>query len=160
MLNCKISKLIFRIILLVTILIPTTSALFANTLDSWVDSKAYKPYPILFLHGFARSDYHAWSVAIEELGQWFSKYAQIGTYLETLDFRDPNGSIDTYPNGDNGWADKVNLAVSDLLTAIKYGSYANKVNLVCHSMGGLAAREYLSNNKYPRTYVDKAILIG
>jgi len=66
------------------------------------------------------------------------------------EFIDRNSSIDTYQAGDYyvltgernigdpGWSDKVDDAVYSILN----GYDTDKVILVCHSMGGLAAREY------------------
>jgi triacylglycerol esterase/lipase EstA (alpha/beta hydrolase family) len=138
--------------------LPQTS--FANTLSNWQDPKAYKPRPVLLLHGFSLGSPASWQPSIAALSKWFSKYQIIGPYLETIDFQDPLGSVDTYPDSRAGWADKVKNKVNSLLSSTKYGFYTNKLNLVCHSMGGLAAREYLTNPKYPAGYVDKLILIG
>jgi len=138
--------------------LPQTS--FANTLSNWQDPKAYKPRPVLLLHGFGLGSPASWQPSIAALSKWFSKYQIIGPYLETIDFQDPLGSVDTYPDSRAGWADKVKNKVNSLLSSTKYGFYTNKLNLVCHSMGGLAAREYLTNPKYPAGYVDKLILIG
>lgn len=132
----------------------------ASTLDNWQNQQAYKPKPVLFLHGFGLGTPAGWAAAISGLNNWFSKYQSIGSYLETMDFQDPNGSVDTYGDGRAGWADKLKNKISDLLSSAKYGFYTNKLNIVSHSMGGLAAREYLTNAKYPAGYVDKLILIG
>lgn len=136
------------------------NASYADILTDWKDSRAYKPRPILFLHGFGPGGPVGWNTTISTLSRWFSKYQPIGSYLETLDFQDPNGSVDTYSDGRAGWADKVKNKVDELLIGSKYGFYTNKLNLVCHSMGGLAAREYLTNPKYATSYVDELILIG
>ncbi len=137
----------------------------ANTLDNWQDAKSYKPKPVLLLHGFAKGNPNDWNPARSTLGNYFSKYQPLGSYLETIAFQDPNGSVDTYdpgktnPQGDSkGWSDKVQDKINELLTSSKYGFYTNKLNFVCHSMGGLAARWYLAN--YSSNYVDKLILIG
>lgn len=132
---------------------------FASPLSDWKDSRAYKPEPVLFLHGL-NSYPSVWNPAISGLNQLFSKYQEVGAYLEVIDFQDRWGSIDTYSNGNPGWADRLNARIKDLLSSSRYGSYANKLNLVCWSMGGLAAREFLTANKYPDGYVDKLILIG
>ncbi|MDD5595088.1 MAG: hypothetical protein PHY94_02465 [Candidatus Omnitrophica bacterium] len=152
-------KFITRLILLVLLFCCIFSCAFASVLTNWNDSKAYKPKPILFLHGFNSSP-GVWSSAISGLSQWFTKYQAIGTYLEIIDFQDRWGSIDTYANGDPGWADRLNIRVQNLLSANQYGSYTNKLNLVAWSMGGLAAREFLTASKYPSGYIDKMILIG
>ena len=145
-----IFRLTFIFLLIYLLLINICSA---GILSDWKDDEAYKPRPILFLHGFGQGSPTSWESAIGALSQWFSKYQIIGPYLETIDFQDPNGSIDTYPDGKVGWADKLNDKVNELLISTKYGFYTNKLNLVCHSMGGLAAREYLTNPKYPSGYI-------
>lgn len=132
----------------------------AGILSNWEDAKAYKPEPILFLHGLNSSS-ATWASTISALSPLFSKYQPLGTYLETIDFTDKTGSINTYSDGSDGWADKLNIKIAELLAANSYGGYSHKLNLVCHSMGGLTAREYLTNSKYlPADNVDKLILVG
>lgn len=113
----------------------------------------------------------------EKLGEYYTPYRISPTrpmvlqntqypYLEILSFIenenniqeivDRNSSIDTFQKGDYyvakklrkagdpGWADKLAIAVDKVLLA--YNS--KKVILVAHSMGGLAAREYITNPKY------------
>jgi len=138
---------------------------FAGVLSNWDDSGAYKPNPVLFLHGFAKGNSADWDYAEGSLSKYFVKYSGTYAYLETINFLDPNGSIDIYDPGklnpqenSKGWSDKVEGKVNELLASSKYGAYTTKLNLVCHSMGGLAARWYLVN--YSNNYVDKLILIG
>ena len=144
----------------------------------WKNLKAYKPYPILFLHGFGPGSPKSWKDAVPEIEKYFTTRYYIPEgfekgylynkenpkenpanlyYLEIINFDDRNGSIDTYPpgktnpQGDNkGWANKVSDAVANLLASDKYGEDPNidKVLLVAHSMGGLAGREYLRDNEY------------
>jgi len=148
------------------ILISQVHYVFANILDSWQNPKAYKPKPVLYLHGFGKGSSSDWGLSKSSLSGYFSKYQEVaGGYLETIDFQDPNGSIDRYPAGkfnpqgnSAGWAEKVLEKIEKLLSYDKYGTYSNKLNLVCHSMGGLAARWYLEN--YSSRSVDKLILIG
>jgi len=130
-----------------------------GTLDNWNDPKAYKPRPVLFLQGFNSSP-ATWQAVISRLSSLFSKYQPVGAYLETIDFQDMAGSIDTYSDGKDGWADRLKKEMSILLSNNKYGFYTNKLNLICYSMGGLAAREFLTNPKYPTGTTDKLILIG
>ena len=138
---------------------------YAQVLDSWQDSRAYKPAPVLFLHGFAKGSPADWQGVIGGLQQYFSAYQPLGNYLETLDFQDPNGSIDTYPAGklnpqgnNRGWSDKLALKVDELLSSAQYGLYCDQLNIVAHSMGGLAARYYLAT--YSLAAVQKLILVG
>ncbi|MFZ2386016.1 MAG: hypothetical protein WBE75_07450 [Candidatus Omnitrophota bacterium] len=137
----------------------------AQVLESWQDSRAYKPVPVLFLHGFAKGSPADWQAVIAGLQPYFTVYQQIGHYLETLDFQDPNGSIDTYPAGklnpqgnNRGWSDKLALKVDELLSSSKYGLYCDQLNIVAHSMGGLAARYYLATNSLAA--VPKLVLVG
>lgn len=140
----------------------------ANILDSWQDADAYKPNPILFLHGFAQGSPESWNNVADSLNRYFDDYTQVSTnldlsrpYLERLAFNDPNGSIDTYPDGNDGWADKINYRVSLLSDTYRFRESFLKVNIVSHSMGGLAAREYLTNSRYmPILDIDKIVTIG
>jgi len=136
-----------------------TTAAFADVLDSWKNERAYKPKPVIFLHGFASGRPWDWDIAKNSLNtKYFIKYDnRYGNFLETIDFFDPNGSIDTYTDGRLGWSDKVNDFVDQVID-LKYRPYTDKVNLVCHSMGGLAARWYLAH--YTNQKVNKVILIG
>ena len=138
---------------------------FAGILSDWKDTNAYRPNPVLFLHGFAAGNPTDWGNAGSSLSKYFAAYSNSYSYLETIDFQDPNGSIDTYGSGklnpqgnSKGWSDKVDDKINELLSTTKYGNYTTKLNLVCHSMGGLAARWYLEH--YTSSYVDKLILIG
>lgn len=146
------------------------STAFGRILHSWEDEDAYKPNPILFLHGFAMGNSGGWNYIISELNQYFNDYGWCPiSLLETIDFDDPNGSIDTYGSGklnpqgnSQGWADKVEDKVNNLSNLFKFKGSSLKLSLICHSMGGLAAREYLTNSKYTNSYthVDKLITIG
>jgi len=157
----KSNKSILKLIISICALFCLNSSVFAYPLDNWQDEKAYKPTPILFLHGFAKGNPEIWKPAKAALFPYFSKYQQKFPYLETINFQDSNGSVDTYPNGEEGWSDKVDIKVNELLDNGYYGSYANKLNLVCHSMGGLSAREYVTNFKYASAnYANKLVLIG
>ncbi len=153
------------VIVLVLFRLMCASAGEAQVLDSWNDSRAYKPVPVLFLHGFAKGNPADWETVINTLQPYFGPYRQVGPYLETLDFQDPNGSIDTYPPGklnpqgnNRGWADKLAIKIEELLSSAKYGVYCAGVNIVAHSMGGLAARYYLAVNSSAN--VPKLILVG
>jgi triacylglycerol esterase/lipase EstA (alpha/beta hydrolase family) len=156
-----INKFIF-ISLIFLLSIFSASYCLAGILDNWQDPKAYKPNPVLFLHGFAKGKPLDWDGTKAALATYFSKYQPLGPYLEAIDFQDPNGSVDRYPSGQfnpqgnsSGWSDKVNDKVNELLSYDKYGAYTNKFNFVCHSMGGLAARWYLGN--YSNVFVNKLI---
>ena len=131
---------------------------YGDILNNWKDPSAYKPNPVLFAHGFAKGAPEDWNSAKDILKLYLSKYNNIYSYLETVAFNDPNGSIDTYDNGKPGWSDTLSDFVSRLLKSDSYGNYTNTINLVCHSMGGLAGRWYLAN--YSNEHVDKIILIG
>lgn len=150
----------FNIVAFITFLLMINFACIAygELLDSWEDEEAYEPLPILFLHGFALGSPNSWDYMANYLGQYYQPYRDITpalsdsiSYLERIDFQDPNGSVDRYdlgefnPQGNSaGWADKVGIAVDDMLENFHYGSYSDKVILIAHSMGGLAAREYIT----------------
>lgn len=158
-----------------------------NKNDGWADNRAYRPAPILFLHGFASGSPVAWDSADNALWEYFDEYyipaslpanlTRSNLYLERISFfnsSDPwrqrlidrNSSIDSYQTGDYyvltgerqsgdfGWSDKVNAVINPILDA--YGT--NGLILICHSMGGLAAREYLRQNG--GSNVSKLITIG
>ncbi|MFA4888484.1 MAG: alpha/beta hydrolase [Candidatus Omnitrophota bacterium] len=171
------SRLVKRAILFISIvvLLPCHIA-FGKILDQWSDSDAYKPNPILFLHGFALGKPDSWNRIVDDLKKYFNDYTPQTTnldlslpYLERLAFNDPNGSIDTYspeklnPDGNSdGWADKINNRINKLLPIYKFKGSSLKFILICHSMGGLAAREYITNPKYTNSKndTDKLITIG
>lgn len=162
------NKFCFCLIFVFGLIVTQAQASFANVLSSWQEAKAYKPKPVLFLHGFAGGNSQGWNSAITVLSRYFTAYSSNYTYLETMDFNDPNGSVDTYgagkvnPQGNHdGWADKLSQEIDRLLSGDSYGVYTHKLNLFCHSMGGLAAREYIANLKYSSSgRVDKLILMG
>lgn len=162
---------------------------FAEILSNWEDARAYKPNPVLFMHGFALGDPSEWGYILdgkhegmdnyEGISKYFKSYANVNTssdytkfnrsYLARMDFMDPNGSIDTYgqgifnPQGDSkGWADKISVAMNNLVESYRFKGEYLKFNFVCFSMGGLAAREYLTNPKYSNSKIniDKMITIG
>ncbi|MFH0791584.1 MAG: hypothetical protein V2A64_08150 [Candidatus Omnitrophota bacterium] len=107
-------------------------------------------------------------------------YLELVSYIdfskkERSQLIDRNSSIDTYKMedyyvfnyerhpGDPGWADKLNAAVEKVRENYtdRNGSPL-KINLVCHSMGGLTAREYLTKPKYGDApdKVSKVIMTG
>lgn len=116
----------------------------------WKNKKAYRPYPVLFLHGFAKGNPKSWEKAIPEIEKYFSDYyipedlpenfkngylynsdknPANRYYLEIINFADPNGSVDTYgvtsPSNSfqtkDGWADTLDKTIEDLLSPSKYG---------------------------------------
>ncbi|MFH1441564.1 MAG: hypothetical protein ABIH18_05960 [Candidatus Omnitrophota bacterium] len=107
-------------------------------------------------------------------------YLEIVSYIdaskdERSQLIDRNSSVDTYKEGDyyisteerkigdSGWADKLNEAVKKMRDIYKdKNGYPLKINIICHSMGGLAAREYLTNSKYgsSASNVNDLVLIG
>jgi len=157
----------------------------------WKDVRAYRPLPILFLHGFGRASYDSWikSKVDEKLSIYFSKYSTDYNsdptillcsrypYLEIINFGtrliDRNSSIDTYKEGDRyvqlklvkpgdyGWSDKLELAVETLQQYYKNPDGSEqKIIFVTHSMGGLAARQYLKNYSNANFKIAKLIMIG
>lgn len=142
------SKIIILIHILTLLLIPSKQ-LYSELLDNWTDERAYKPAPILFLHGFGPGSPQRWDYIAGNLSQYYSPYQQIGPfignggskYLERIHFIDENGSVD----GPGGWTDQLDHTINNLLDSDKYGDYSNKIILMAHSMGGLAARNYIMN---------------
>ncbi|HLD82780.1 MAG TPA: alpha/beta hydrolase [Candidatus Omnitrophota bacterium] len=162
-----------------------------NPQEGWKDDRAYRPAPVLFLHGFAQGSPQSWTEAGIEAklkpyyARYYAGYSADPTilastrypYLEIIDFGssliDRNSSIDTYKIGDRyvlagqrklgdpGWTDKVNNAIEQLRQGYRHkdGS-AQKVILVGHSMGGLAARKYLKSYSYANQKIEKLIMIG
>ena len=99
----------------------------ANPDDGWKDRRAYRPNPILFLHGFASGEPKTWREpgVDEQLNAYFKSYFPLGPaltltpperlarhpYLELISFIDfaqlprsqlidRNSSVDTYRVGD------------------------------------------------------------
>ncbi len=120
---------------------------------AWEKPNVYRPTPILFLHGFGPGSPATWHPIRDKLEEDYSSYysanipciglgdnAGSKAYLEIISFQDKNGSVDTYPNGNPGWSDKVNDAVINILQ--RYDE-TDKLILICHSMGGLAGRYYM-----------------
>jgi pimeloyl-ACP methyl ester carboxylesterase len=188
------------IIFLVLLSVLVNNRVYAAILEKWDDPKAYRPTPIIFLHGFAAGDYRMWrddrngKVNItSKLRPYFEKYyvdpgqpralqytaypyLEIGSFIDHFGIRtqeavDRNSSIDAFKTGDAyvsqglrksgdlGWAEKLNIAVTDILRTYN----TNKIIIVAHSMGGLASREYITNySKYGASYqkVPKLITMG
>ncbi|MDD4899646.1 MAG: alpha/beta fold hydrolase [Candidatus Omnitrophica bacterium] len=165
------------------------SSCFAQVSKNWNDSDVYRPAPILFLHGFASGNPHTWDQVTASFRDYFSKYysgydsdptvlpATHFPYLEVIDFGpglvNCNSSVDTYRAGDHyvltgqrnpgdqGWSDKLNSAIETLRQYYQNADNSSqKVILVAHSMGGLAARQYLKNYGYTAQKIEKVILIG
>ncbi len=186
--NKFISILIFAFFIACFFLI---NVCYANILNDWKDSRAYRPSPVLFLHGFASGSPQSWTDAkVDEiLNQYYSKYytgynsdptiliPSRYPYLEIIDFGssliDRNSSIDTYKAGDRyvltgqrkagdpGWSDKLNTAIETLRQYyINKDGSRQKITLIAHSMGGLAARKYLKSYSYANQKIDKLIMIG
>ncbi len=148
----------FLIILLSMIFLFTCFSIEADQLytkkDAWKEENVYRPTPLLFLHGFGPGSPATWSDMTGKLSEdHYDRYfppssspprlgrLQGPDYLERISFKDDScGSVDTYPNGNPGWSDKVNDAMSNILQ--RYDK-TDKVILICHSMGGLAGRYYM-----------------
>lgn len=156
--NLKL-KLFFFVLLFIVNLPNSYSAI----LDDWKNPEAYKPNPVLFLHGFGRGNPHEWDYIKSQINQYFSDYSSSLSFLEAINFNDPNGSIDSYSDGRDGWADKIKNKVNELLEIYKFKGKSLQINFICFSMGGLAAREYLTNDaRYGNAYfnVSRLVTIG
>ena len=144
---------------------------------------AAPPYPIIFIHGIGDS-----SVAWKETGPTVSKYYEkyyktdehpyfragsgIGKDRFDQDFDDNKRNSCVYITFSDHFAspDKLLPELEELIFYTREEVWRNfkdkfkskediKVNLVCHSMGGLIARKYLA--EHPRDhYVSKLITVG
>jgi len=156
----KVKQLLFFVVLSNLLF---TKGLSARILNNWEDEESYKPSPIIFLHGFGPGKPESWNYIKSKLNQYFDDYSLSLTFLETINFNDPNGSVDTYDDGREGWADKTKDKIEEMLNLYRFKGNSLKINFICHSMGGLAAREYITNSgKYSNSALDisKLITIG
>lgn len=130
----------------------------------WQQNGVYKPDPVFLLHGFNDTPTKCWGEP-KTLFENHFMYSSAGpdVYVRTPGFADPRGSLD----GVGGWADEVSMWVNSALA--EFSGYPRKVVLVGHSMGGLAAREYVVNGFPSHTYdpgakayekVSKIVTIG
>lgn len=91
-----------------------------------------KPDParpaVLFIHGYLcnRAVWRPWLMHSDLPARW---------NIATVNLEPPFGAIESY-------VDPIHTAVQRL----REGSHAERVTLVCHSMGGLAARAYLRSH--------------
>ena len=53
----------------------SSSRAFAEILDSWENEHAYRPRPVLFLHGFAKGNSQGWEMAFLSLVQYYDEYS-------------------------------------------------------------------------------------
>ncbi|MBN1793804.1 MAG: alpha/beta hydrolase [Candidatus Omnitrophica bacterium] len=170
----------------VVIIISRTHFSYAENVD-WGHEEAYRPSPVIFLHGFGMGGPNSWDDAIAALSPYFSAYYPGIAYLRTVDFVDTlapervrfincNSSIDTYQDGDYyvstgervagvspGWADILFHSVKAVTQELeRHMNSPEHLIFIAHSMGGLAAREFLTNSKYDseRNRVQKLITIG
>jgi len=135
-----------------------------NISAEWDNPIAYKPNPILFLHGFASGKPDDWENTMQKFREYMDPYyaGNVSWYAHCPDFRTfpgANGSID----GTNGWGDATCAQIESTLNkfdAISEEYQPQKVNVVAHSMGGLGSRECVTY--YPNSYqlVDKIITTG
>jgi len=137
-----------------------------------LSAQKYRPFPILFVHGLG-ADSATWDAVrlrekVPNLYQYFNSINTAqpdpyedpfpgATYLEVFSFRDNQGSVD----GENGQGLELVEKIKQVLIKY-YGDWTNpkaKLILVCHSMGGLAAREALRIAPEIRTHIAKVITI-
>lgn len=88
---------------------------------------------------------------------------QEGDYYVQISKKMEAGKDEKRVAGDHGWADKLNTAIEKIReNYTDRNGYPLKINLMCHSMGGLSVREYLTNQKYANApdKVSKVIMTG
>ncbi len=96
-------------------------------------------WPVLMIHGY-----------VCNRGFWVPAARQLiarGYTVDTITLEPAFGSIDDYP-----------ALIAQAIAALKAKSGAARVVLVCHSMGGLAARAYLRD--YGTAHVAHVITVG
>ena len=121
-----------------------TPELPKNASNEWKNPNVYKPLPILFLHGFAKGNPLDWQIVQGWCyGNFLPYYGETAWYWNCPNFHDlpgNNASID----GPGGWGDATCSKITSQLQYFKdvpLEYKPQKVNIVAHSMGGLAARE-------------------
>ncbi len=118
-----------------------------NALPDWSDPAVYKPNPLLLVHGFGGGRPSEWDETAASLRPHLAPYAGgASPYLVVPDLREyANASVDCDdPPGAPCWAralgDQIKLTVDELPGDAPEHRPTQSI-LVCHSIGGLAARE-------------------
>ncbi|MGB9779905.1 esterase/lipase family protein [Caldanaerobacter sp.] len=115
--------------------------------------------PVVFLHGIFGSIFTPTPLGkIWSFGPAFYAYGPFIEELGKLGFVENKNLFVSYYE----WWERIPDVVDRLILAIdeaKAKTGKNKVDLLCHSMGGLLARSYIQSDKY-RDDVDKLILLG
>lgn len=125
------------------------------------------PYPVIFVHGIGDSSV-AWKETGPKISEYYEKYylpfksgSGIGEDRFDQDFKDNLRNSCVYVTFSDHFASPIKLVpelkkvIDDTIAEAK----VDKVNLVCHSMGGLVARQYLV--EYPKEHnVNKLITIA
>lgn len=144
-------------ILLSLVLFSMQTAIFADE----EDVKVYRPYPVVFVHGFNSSRETAWveTQTIPKFRPYYDKY----------DFIVPNQYLPYFSYGldNHGDCRKIARSLKNVIDSSIYTmSYMNppvpqnerKVIIVCHSFGGLVTRYML--NLLNSQHVYKVVFLG
>ena len=126
-----------------------------------------RPYPVIFVHGIGTSSVD-WKNTGPAVSKYYEKYYQtfyagsgIGKDRSAKDFSDNMRDSCVYVTFSDHYAspDKLVPELKKVIDDTMAEAKVDKVNLVCHSMGGLAAREYLAQNPGDH-HIAKLILVG
>lgn len=126
-----------------------------------------RPCPVIFVHGIGTSSVD-WENTGPAVSKYYEKYYKtfsagsgIGKDRFDKDFSDNIRNSCVYVTFSDHFAspDKLVQELKKVIDDTMAEAKVDKVNLVCHSMGGLAAREYLVQNPKDH-HIAKLILIG
>ncbi len=147
------------------------SAAQANWADEWKTTGKYRPVPTIFVHGI-KDTQHVWDRTVSKLRKYFDPYMPMGPgnvgpdnriegqYAELIHYGTPgktNGEGTTeeiqylaWESSREGKAEN-KTSLNAFINGVLAHYYPNgqdslatsRVNLICHSMGGLLARYYI-----------------
>ncbi|NQU17786.1 MAG: alpha/beta fold hydrolase [Candidatus Saganbacteria bacterium] len=127
----------------------------------------HKSYPVIFVHGIGDSSF-VWRVTGPEISKLYEKYyapfkSGSGILISRFD-KNPKHSIRNscvyLTFNDHFSAPEGQVSeLAEIISEVKTEAGADRVNLVCHSMGGLVARKYLAEH-LTNHGVNKLVMIG